>query len=60
MAKTVTPTPMPTTGMPDQVGGNPPTDMLMHETKLGPMSVNPGRPPSSNHDNLNAPKQPKT
>lgn len=47
MAKIVTPRPMPTTGLPDRLGTNPPTDFDMRAgAKLGPMSVNPGRPPS--------------
>ena len=47
MAET-TPRPMPTTGMPDRLGTNPPTDVDMKAgVKFGPMSVNPGRPPKS-------------
>lgn len=58
MADIPTPTPMPTTGFPDQLGTNPPTDMIMHGTKLGAMSVNPGRPPTRKLEDR--PQGPKT
>lgn len=47
MPKIVTPQPMPTTGMPDRVGQNPPTDIDFKNRSgatFGQMSVNPGRP----------------
>jgi hypothetical protein len=47
MSKTVTPQPMPTTGMPDRVDpANQPKEMRP-PVQFGRMSVNPGKPPSA-------------
>jgi hypothetical protein len=47
MSKTVTPQPMPTTGMPDRVTLPPPAfNQKRGMTTDRPMPVNPGRPPS--------------
>jgi len=45
MTKPPSPKPMPTTGMPDRLGTNPPTDMDMKAgiKSSNEMKINPGR-----------------
>lgn len=46
MSNVPSPKPMPTTGMPDRLGTNPPTDMDMRAgVKYGEINPNPGRKP---------------